>query len=62
MIFKEINSMRDVGAICHYSDYLTPFSCGGALHAPQLAARVRRRRLTGWFLQVPFTIYLIEVC
>ena len=28
------------------SDYLIPSSCGGALHAPQLAARVRRRRLT----------------
>jgi len=28
------------------SDYLNPFSCGGALHAPQLAARVRRSRLT----------------
>jgi len=26
------------------SDYLVPLSCGGASDAPQLAARVRRRR------------------
>jgi hypothetical protein len=31
---------------------LVPPSCGGALHAPQLAARVRRRRLTGEFLRL----------
>ena len=28
------------------SDDLDPFSCGGALHAPQLAARVRRHLFT----------------
>jgi hypothetical protein len=27
-------------------DYLNPFSCCGVLDAPQLAARVRRRRST----------------